>query len=84
MENKKIAFYLYLILYPKITQANSMVIALAIATGKSLDNTPYVNHKNVPNVKKPYISKDIPEVSLVRMVLIACGKKETVVPKAAI
>jgi hypothetical protein len=26
---------------------------------------------------------DMPEVSLVRIVLIACGKNETVVPKAA-
>ena len=32
----------------------------------------------------PYIDSEIPDVSLVRMVFTACGKKETVVPKAAI
>ena len=35
-------------------------------------------------VKKVYMVNDMPEVSLVRMVLTACGKKDMVVPKAAI
>jgi hypothetical protein len=29
------------------------------------------------------MDNDIPDVSFVRIVLMACGKKETVVPKAA-
>jgi len=39
---------------------------------------------NVPTVKSEYIETEILEVSFVRMVFIACGRKEMVVQKAAI
>jgi hypothetical protein len=64
--------------------ANKNVMALAAATGALGAKMPYINHKKVPTVNTTYIDKDIPEVSFVRMVLTACGKKETVVLKAAI
>ena len=63
--------------------ANSSVTALAIATGMLLLNNPNKNHSNVPNVKSEYIDNDIPLVSLVRMVLIACGRNDAVVENAA-
>lgn len=37
----------------------------------------------VPVVKMMYMYSEIPEVSLVLIVLIACGKKDKVVQKAA-
>jgi len=37
----------------------------------------------VPAVNRAYIYSDMPEVSLVWIVLMACGRKETVVPNAA-
>jgi hypothetical protein len=39
-------------------------------------------HRKVPVVNNIYMYRDMPEVSFVRMVLIACGKKEAVVQKA--
>ena len=52
-------------------------------TGTLLLNNPNKNHKKVPDVKSEYINKEIPDVSLVRIVLIACGKKDVVVNIAA-
>jgi hypothetical protein len=63
--------------------ANIRVIAFAIATGKLPLMMPYISHKSVPAVKREYIPKEIPEVFFVWMVLMACGKKDMVVPKAA-
>ena len=61
-----------------------VVIALATATGILGLNMPYISHKTVPRVNNEYIYNEMPEVSLVLMVLIACGKNEKVVPNAAI
>jgi hypothetical protein len=58
-------------------------MALAIVTGKLWLMRPYISHNKVPKVNRAYMYKDIPEVSLVCMVLMAWGKNETVVPKAA-
>jgi hypothetical protein len=58
-------------------------MVLAIATGQLSAMMPYIIHKSVPAVKKLYISKEIPDVSFVWMVLTAWGIKDTVVPKAA-
>jgi hypothetical protein len=62
---------------------NKSVTALATITGMLLLKIPNSNHKAVPNVKMEYMSNEIPEVSFVRMVCIACGKKEKVVQAAA-
>ena len=59
-------------------------MALAMATGRLGANIPYSNHNTVPVVNKLYMYNEIPEVSLVLIVFIACGKKEMVVPNAAI
>ena len=56
---------------------------MAAVTGMFAVNNPNNNHSNVPNAKREYIDKDIPEVSFVRMVFMACGKKEVVVQTAA-
>jgi hypothetical protein len=64
--------------------AKTSVTALAAVTGILLLNKPNKNHNKVPNVKSEYIDNEMPDVSLVRMVLTACGKKETVVQNAAI
>jgi len=63
--------------------AKISVMAFATATGKLGSIMPYISHNKVPAVKKQYMGNDMPEVSLVRIVLTACGKNETVVPKAA-
>jgi len=42
-----------------------------------------MSHNKVPVVNKAYIDSEILCVSFVRMVLIACGKKEKVVQAAA-
>lgn len=63
--------------------ANKKVIALATATGKLGDQMPYISHKKVPTVNTMYMESEIPEVSFVRIVFTACGKKEIVVLKAA-
>jgi hypothetical protein len=75
--------YLYRILYVKIIPAKTNVITFAIATGRLPLIKPYISHKKVPAVNIAYIDNDMPEVSFVRIVLMACGKNETVVPKAA-
>jgi hypothetical protein len=63
--------------------ANNNVIALSIATGKLPLITPYISQKSVPKVKRPYIDNEMPDVFFDWIVLIACGKKDTVVPNAA-
>ena len=64
-------------------QAKSSVTALAIITGILLLKSPNRNQSNVPNAKREYINREMPLVSFVRMVLIACGKKDAVVNMAA-
>jgi hypothetical protein len=59
-------------------------MALATATGRLGYIMPYISHKKVPTVNTTYIDKEIPEVSFVRMVLTAWGKKDMVVLKAAV
>ena len=63
--------------------ANISVTAFAINTGILLLNIPKRNQSKVPVAKREYINKDMPLVSFVRMVLIACGRKDTVVNTAA-
>ena len=63
--------------------ANSKVTALAIITGILWLKSPKRNQSKVPPAKREYIDSDIPLVSLVRMVLIACGRKDEVVDIAA-
>lgn len=63
--------------------ANTSVTALAIITGILLLNSPNKNQASVPDAKSEYINKDIPAVFFVRIVFKACGRKETVVKKAA-
>jgi hypothetical protein len=76
--------YLYLILHPRIITVNTMVTALAAATGMLLESNPNTNQAKVPNAKSEYINNEMPDVSFVRMVFNACGRKEIVVKKAAI
>jgi len=64
-------------------QAKSSVTALAIITGILLLKSPNRNQSRVPNAKREYINREMPLVSFVRMVLIACGKKDAVVNMAA-
>lgn len=59
------------------------VIPFASDTGKLWLAIPYINHISVPRVNKIYIDREMEEVSLVRMVFIAWGKKEEVVRQAA-
>jgi hypothetical protein len=56
---------------------------LASATGKLGSIIPYISHNEVPVVNTAYMDNEIPEVSLVRIVLIACGKNEIDVLNAA-
>lgn len=63
--------------------AKSRVTALAEMMGVLELNRPNNNHKSVPKVNKEYMNRDIPDVSFVRMVLIACGRNEIVVQNAA-
>lgn len=59
------------------------VTALAATIGIFPVNRPNKSQSRVPKVKSAYMNKDIPEVSFVRMVLIACGRNEIVVQTAA-
>jgi hypothetical protein len=63
--------------------AKISVMVLAMVTGRLGLIMPYISHKRVPAVKSAYMDNDMPDVFFVRMVSIAWGKKETVVPKAA-
>ena len=56
---------------------------LASHTGTLCVNKPYTSHITVPNVNSRYILSEIAEVSRVLIVFTACGKKESVVQKAA-
>jgi hypothetical protein len=56
---------------------------LAMVTGMAPLNMPYSSHISVPNANSEYMASDMPEVSFVLMVCIACGKNEMVVQKAA-
>ena len=64
--------------------ANISVTAFAIITGILLLNSPKRNQNKVPVAKREYIKSDIPLVSFVRMVFMACGRKDAVVSTAAI
>lgn len=44
---------------------------------------PYIVHKRTPKTKKIYIINEMPDVSLVLITWITCGKKEIVVKQAA-
>ncbi|MEP6950950.1 MAG: hypothetical protein ABI863_16810 [Ginsengibacter sp.] len=57
---------------------------LAKLTGIFDEKIPNTSHIKVPNENKKYIGSDIPEVSLVCIVSMACGIKEAVVQVAAI
>src|ERR1700739_385168 len=75
--------YLYLSLYVRMMQANTSVMELATMIGVLTDNRPNKSHRKVPAVNRLYIDREIPAVFFVRMVCIACGRKEMVVPVAA-
>jgi hypothetical protein len=64
-------------------EANISVIPLARLTGIFEEKIPYRSHIRVPNAKREYIARDIPEVSFVLIVLMACGMNEAVVHAAA-
>lgn len=64
-------------------QAKTSVTALAEIMGIFWVNTPNNNHNKVPNANSEYIPNDIPDVSFVCIVFIACGRKEIVVHAAA-
>ena len=64
--------------------AKTKITALAMVTGMLLLNAPNNSHNNVPVANNVYIDKEILAVSFVRMVFIACGKKDAVVNAAAI
>jgi hypothetical protein len=63
--------------------ANTIVTALATTTGILLLSKPNTSQQKVPSAKREYINIDIPAVFFVRMVFKACGRKDTVVKKAA-
>lgn len=66
-----------------MTADNTKVTALARVTGRLRLNNPNRSHIKVPNVNHKYMANEMDAVSLVLMVFIACGTKETVVQKAA-
>jgi len=45
---------------------------------------PYISHISVPDEKSTYMYNEMADVSFVRMVFMACGKKEDEVKTAAI
>lgn len=63
--------------------AKIKVTALATMMGKLLLTIPKRNHSKVPVANSEYIKSDMPLVSLVWIVLIACGRKDAVVNTAA-
>lgn len=58
-------------------------MALATIIGMFLLNMPNKSQRKVPVENSKYIKNEILRVSFVRIVLIACGKKEPVVNAAA-
>jgi hypothetical protein len=73
----------FCILKYKITEASMSVKPFASHTGKLLVASPYINHISVPKVNSIYMDKEMEDVSLVRMVFNAWGKKEVEVKTAA-
>ncbi len=65
-------------------KAKISVTPFANITGRLLLKIPYSSHINVPNANKEYMLRDMPEVFLVRIDFIACGRNEAVVHVAAI
>jgi hypothetical protein len=63
--------------------ANTNVTALATKMGILLLKSPNNNQPKVPNAKREYINNEMPAVFFVRMVFMACGRKDAVVKKAA-
>ena len=63
--------------------AKTKVTALASVTGKLSLKMPNSSHNKVPVANREYMDNEIPFVSFVRMVLMACGRKEMVVQQAA-
>lgn len=59
------------------------VIPFAAMMGISFKSKPYKSHSNTPIVNKLYMTSDIPSVFFSLMVLIACGRKDSVVKTAA-
>ena len=68
----------------RIINAKISVIPFARAIDVCFVEIPYINHKRTPIVNIRYMLSEIPEVFLVFITLIACGKKESVVKIAAI
>jgi hypothetical protein len=64
-------------------EANTNVTPLASDTGRLLLASPKINHISVPKANMMYIDNEMADVSFVRIVLMACGKNEVVVKKAA-
>lgn len=64
--------------------AKTSVIALATMMGILPEKIPKSSQSSVPVEKSRYINSEILLVSLVRIVLTACGMKELVVSPAAI
>ena len=64
--------------------AKIKVIPLATTKDMSCILIPCIIHKNTPNTNIEYITKEIPEVSLVLITCKACGSKLNVVNVAAI
>lgn len=64
-------------------EAKIRVMPLARLTGRLEENIPKSNQSKVPNAKREYMAREIPEVSFVLMVLMAWGIKEAVVQAAA-
>jgi hypothetical protein len=67
-----------------MVNARTKVIPFATMIGKSLIRSPYNSHKNTPAVNMLYINNEIPSVFFSLMVLIVCGRKDSVVSNAAI
>jgi hypothetical protein len=74
---------LFSILKYKIIEASTNINPFASQTGRLLEANPYINHISVPGVNKIYMDKEMEEVSFVRMVFIAWGKKDVDVKTAA-
>ncbi len=63
--------------------AKMRVSPLARYTGTLLLAIPKISHMRVPKVNRLYMTRDMEDVSFVRMVCIACGIKDTDVQHAA-
>jgi hypothetical protein len=81
--NTYLASVLYFTFKYKIDTAKINVTIFATIIGKSFINKPYISQKSTPAVNMLYIINEIPSVFFSLMVLIACGRKESVVRMAA-